>query len=112
MQAADDLLERYSAQDLAALLLKTMAKDPADLAPVKITPERPLVQGKIIPPKMVVAAITAMAAIVTAKKTVGTVAAATAIKPAATIQKMVPVKTTAAATTKNAVLLSEITKTN
>ncbi len=46
LQAADDLLERYSAQDLAALLLKTMAKDPADLAPVKITPERPLPQGK------------------------------------------------------------------
>ncbi|MFB5520221.1 degradosome RNA helicase CshA [Enterococcus casseliflavus] len=46
LQAADDLLARYSAQDLAALLLKTMAKDPADLAPVKITPERPLPQGK------------------------------------------------------------------
>jgi ATP-dependent RNA helicase DeaD len=46
LQAADDLLERYSAQDLAALLLKTMAKDPADLEPVKITPERPLPQGK------------------------------------------------------------------
>ena len=46
LQAADDLLERYSAQDLAALLLKTIAKDPSDLVPVKITPERPLPQGK------------------------------------------------------------------
>ena len=44
-----------------------------------------------------------MAAIVTVKKTVGTVAAATAIKPVVTIQKMVPVKTIAVATTKNAV---------
>ena len=68
-----------------------MAKDPADLAPVKITPERPLPQGKKSFNKMVVAA-TIATAIVTAKKTVGTVAAATAIKPAATIQKMVPVK--------------------
>lgn len=46
LQAADDLVERYSPQDLAALLLKTMAKDPSDLIPVKITPERPLSQGK------------------------------------------------------------------
>lgn len=45
-QAAEDLLERYSDVDLAALLLKTLAKDPADLAPVNITPERPLPQGK------------------------------------------------------------------
>ncbi len=44
--AADDLVERYSAQDLAALLLKTLAKDPTDQVPVKITPERPLPQGK------------------------------------------------------------------
>lgn len=43
---AEQLLERYSAQDLAALLLKTLAKDPADLVPVKITPERPLPKGK------------------------------------------------------------------
>lgn len=46
LQAADELLERYSAQDLAALLLKTVAKDPADAVPVKITPERPLPQNK------------------------------------------------------------------
>jgi ATP-dependent RNA helicase DeaD len=46
LTAADDLLERYSAQDLAALLVKTLAKDPTDLVPVKITPERPLPQGK------------------------------------------------------------------
>jgi ATP-dependent RNA helicase DeaD len=46
LSAADDLLERYSAQDLAALLVKTLAKDPTDLVPVKITPERPLPQGK------------------------------------------------------------------
>ncbi|KAF1300980.1 degradosome RNA helicase CshA [Enterococcus sp. JM9B] len=46
LQAADDLVERYSAQDLAALLLKTVAKDPSDAVPVKITPERPLPQNK------------------------------------------------------------------
>ncbi|HCE11401.1 MAG TPA: ATP-dependent RNA helicase, partial [Enterococcus sp.] len=44
LAAADDLVERYSAQDLAALLLKTLAKDPSDQVPVKITPERPLPQ--------------------------------------------------------------------
>lgn len=43
---ASELLEHYSAQDLAALLLKTLAKDPAELVPVKITPERPLPKGK------------------------------------------------------------------
>lgn len=46
LPGADELVERYSAQDLAALLLKTIAKDPADLVPVKITPERPLPRGK------------------------------------------------------------------
>ena len=46
VEAASDLLERYSAQDLAALLIKTLAKDPSDQVPVKITPERPLPQGK------------------------------------------------------------------
>ncbi|GMG66094.1 degradosome RNA helicase CshA [Tetragenococcus halophilus] len=43
---ASELLEHYSAQDLAALLLKTLAKDPAESVPVKITPERPLPKGK------------------------------------------------------------------
>ena len=46
LQAADQLIEDYSAQDLVALLLKTIAKDPADMVPVNITPERPLPQGK------------------------------------------------------------------
>ena len=46
LPGAEQLLEQYSAQDLAALLLKTLAKDPSDLVPVKITPERPLPQGK------------------------------------------------------------------
>lgn len=46
LQAADDLLDKYSAQDLAALLLKTISKDPADAVPVKITPERPLPSNK------------------------------------------------------------------
>ena len=46
MQAAEELLEEYSAQDLAALLVKTIAKDPADMVPVKITPERPLPSSK------------------------------------------------------------------
>ena len=46
MQAAEELLEEYSAQDLAALLVKTIAKDPADMVPVKITPERPLPPSK------------------------------------------------------------------
>lgn len=45
-QTAEQLVEGYDAETLAALLLKTMAKDPADQVPVKITPERPLPQGK------------------------------------------------------------------
>ncbi|MHC5269159.1 degradosome RNA helicase CshA [Enterococcus sp. LJL98] len=45
LEGADALLEKYSAQDLAALLVKSLAKDPADEVPVKITPERPLPQG-------------------------------------------------------------------
>lgn len=43
---ADQLLEGYDAETLVALLLKTIAKDPAEAVPVKITPERPLPQGK------------------------------------------------------------------
>lgn len=43
---ADQLLEGYDPEVLVALLLKTIAKDPADAVPVKITPERPLPQGK------------------------------------------------------------------
>ncbi|MEA4829084.1 MAG: DEAD/DEAH box helicase [Enterococcus thailandicus] len=46
LSPADKLLEKYSAQDLAALLLKTVAKDPSDAIPVKITPERPLPSQK------------------------------------------------------------------
>ncbi|WP_265459334.1 degradosome RNA helicase CshA [Enterococcus sp. HY326] len=46
LPAADSLLEKYSAQDLAALLIKTLAKDPSDAVPVKITPERPLPSQK------------------------------------------------------------------
>ncbi|KAA9179690.1 DEAD/DEAH box helicase [Enterococcus durans] len=46
LQTADKLLEEYSAQDLVALLLKTIAKDPSDAVPVKITPERPLPMQK------------------------------------------------------------------
>ncbi|MFV0560235.1 MAG: degradosome RNA helicase CshA [Enterococcus sp.] len=46
LQTADTLLEQYSAQDLVALLLKTISKDPADAVPVKITPERPLPNQK------------------------------------------------------------------
>lgn len=42
LKTADSLLENYEAQDLVALLLKTLAKDPAETVPVKITPERPL----------------------------------------------------------------------
>lgn len=45
-QDAVSLLEHYDVEDLAALLLKTLAKDPAELVPVKITPERPLSRGK------------------------------------------------------------------
>ena len=40
-QAADKLLSSYSAEDLAAALVKSMVKDPTEV-PVKITPERPL----------------------------------------------------------------------
>ena len=45
-QTAEQLLEGYDPETLVALLLKTMAKDPADQVPVKITPERPLPSGK------------------------------------------------------------------
>ncbi|MGY3703626.1 DEAD/DEAH box helicase [Vagococcus martis] len=40
--AASDLLEEYTAEDLAALLIKQISKDDAAEVPVKITPERPL----------------------------------------------------------------------
>ena len=40
--AASDLLENYSAEDIAALLVKQIAKDDAGAVPVNITPERPL----------------------------------------------------------------------
>ena len=46
LATADDLLEKYSSQDLVALLLKTISKDPSDAVPVKITPERPLPANK------------------------------------------------------------------
>lgn len=36
LESAEALLEKYSATDLAALLLKTVAKDPADAVPVKL----------------------------------------------------------------------------
>lgn len=42
LNTADELLTKYTAEDLAALLLKTISKDPVDAVPVKITPERPL----------------------------------------------------------------------
>ena len=45
LEGADQLLETHNPQDLVALLLKTLAKDPADMAPVNITPERPLPAG-------------------------------------------------------------------
>ncbi|MDR0922114.1 MAG: DEAD/DEAH box helicase [Lactobacillales bacterium] len=45
-KAASKLLENHSAEELAALLLKTLAKDPSDQVPVKITPERPLPDRK------------------------------------------------------------------
>ena len=46
MAKSDQLLEKYSARDLAALLLKTVAKADATAVPVKITPERPLPNRK------------------------------------------------------------------
>ena len=45
-ESAKELLAAYSPEELAALLLKTTAKDPADAVPVKITPERPLPSNK------------------------------------------------------------------
>jgi len=45
LEGADQLLEAHNPQDLVALLLKTLAKDPSDMAPVNITPERPLPAG-------------------------------------------------------------------
>lgn len=46
LDSADVLLEKYSPQDLVALLLKTISNDPEDAVPVKITPERPLPSPK------------------------------------------------------------------
>lgn len=46
MTTAEKLIEGYDPEVLVALLLKTIAKDPADAVPVKITPERPLPSGK------------------------------------------------------------------
>lgn len=45
-KTATDLLEQYEAEDLVALLLKTITKDDLPEAPVKITPERPLPQNR------------------------------------------------------------------
>lgn len=45
-ESAKELLAAYSPEELAALLLKTTAKDPSDAVPVKITPERPLPSNK------------------------------------------------------------------
>ena len=39
------LIRRYEPEELAALLLKSMIKDPTEI-PVKITPERPLPSRK------------------------------------------------------------------
>lgn len=44
--SAAHLLEKYSPEDLAALLIKTISKDPSEAVPVKITPERPLPSPK------------------------------------------------------------------
>ncbi|MGO3732412.1 MAG: DEAD/DEAH box helicase [Vagococcus sp.] len=44
--AASELLEDYSAEDIAALLIKQISKDDASEVPVKITPERPLPSRK------------------------------------------------------------------
>ena len=46
LPSAEALLEKYSAEDLTALLLKIISKDPSDAIPVKITPERPLPSTK------------------------------------------------------------------
>ena len=45
-ESAQELLAAYSPEELTAMLLKTVAKDPADSVPVKITPERPLPSNK------------------------------------------------------------------
>ncbi|AQP54050.1 ATP-dependent RNA helicase [Vagococcus penaei] len=45
-EAASDLLENYSAENIAALLIKQISKDDAAEVPVKITPERPLPSQK------------------------------------------------------------------
>ena len=42
VKQADQLLEKYSAIDVASLLVKVVAKEDASSVPVKITPERPL----------------------------------------------------------------------
>lgn len=46
LKSAENLLEEYSSEDLVALLLKVVSKDPSDMVPVKITPERPLPSTK------------------------------------------------------------------
>ena len=42
LKTAEVLLEQYSAEDLVALLVKSVAKEDSSAVPVKITPERPL----------------------------------------------------------------------
>jgi len=44
-EAVSYLLDEYEPEELAALLLKSMIKDPTEI-PVKITPERPLPSRK------------------------------------------------------------------
>ena len=44
--AASDLVAQYSAEELAGMLIKTVAKESSTEVPVKITPERPLPGGK------------------------------------------------------------------
>ncbi|QIL46132.1 DEAD/DEAH box helicase [Vagococcus coleopterorum] len=44
--ATADLVAKYSAEELAAMLIKSVAKESSSEVPVKITPERPLPGGK------------------------------------------------------------------
>lgn len=94
LESAEALLEKYSATDLAALLLKTVAKDPADAVPVKITPERPLPSNKKALTKMavVVAVGTTVIATVVAMVKVAAIVATKTIKMATVITKIATAK--------------------
>lgn len=94
LESAEALLEKYSATDLAALLLKTVAKDPADAVPVKLPQNDHCLQIKKALTKMavVVAVGTTVIATVVAMVKVAAIVATKTIKMATVITKIATAK--------------------